>query len=248
MKRSLLLTIAALFAFMAGCGDSSDTSLETGGTSLAKEKVLTLPSGALINIFFDDSGVIGTAIRVNVQMRSLGSQPGDTAGTLDWGDKSTTRVIDDNTVLYHHIYSVPGIYLTSIQIDGDDKVSGFTVAISAAPVVAPSAAVAVVPPPPGRFADFTCDPVSGTPQSLTDSAVLSLPDSFSPPAYFIASVTLLGPACSLPYGPLATNPGPGDSVGGRPSEFGCAVGDVFTISYTSLDGPSTAECSWPVIP
>ncbi|MFT5114873.1 MAG: hypothetical protein ACI8P9_004215 [Parasphingorhabdus sp.] len=149
MKRSLLITIAALFAFMAGCGDSSDTSLETGGTS---------------------------------------------------------------------------------------------------PVVAPSAAVAAVPPPPGRFADFTCDPVSGTPQSLTDSPVLSLPDSFSPPAYFIASVTLFGPACSLPYGPLATNPGPGDWVGGRPSEFGCAVGDVFTISFTSLDGPSTAECSWPVIP
>ena len=72
----------------------------------------------MIYVQYDESGTVGEAILV--KFREEGVMPGESTGTLHWGDNSATRVRDGST--FRHVYKSSGIYQIALQTDLGSKI------------------------------------------------------------------------------------------------------------------------------
>ena len=124
MKKLIALLLTSVVLVVAGCGNNNSSSTgASSGVSLARgENTVVTSTGGMVHVVFDDRGIAGSPIRIKVTLREPGANPGEGTGTLNWGDNTTDRVRDDNTVVVKHIYPLPGTYTLAIQPDGADKV------------------------------------------------------------------------------------------------------------------------------
>ena len=242
MKISSLLAFA-LGVFLVGCSNqTSITSSGSGNTNtLNKTESVESVSGSQINMIYDEPVVAGQPHTFYFQLRPQGATPGETTGTVHWGDNSSSRIRDDHTMAIPHTWASEGAYDIAVQIDGEAKaVVTRGLGVSAAGTSSASSAQT------NLFAGFTCSPASGTPIS-SGAFTEFIFASGDPIGTLFPSVTVnLGTQCETPITrSIRITPATALHFLGPPHM--CNVGDIYTVvMQTSTPGPGFASCSWPI--
>ena len=200
-------------------------------------------SGSQINMIYDEPVVAGQPHTFYFQLRPQGATPGETTGTVHWGDNSSSRIRDDHTMAIPHTWASEGAYDIAVQIDGEAKaVVTRGLGVSAAGTSSASSAQT------NLFAGFTCSPASGTPIPLV-SQPLFVYASGAPVGTLFPMVTVqTSQLCPLISSHRIRIP-PTDTqyIVDSPDLFGCLPGDTYiVVMQTSTPGPGFASCSWPI--
>ena len=162
MKSILRLIITSALFLVAGCGSHSDS--DTGGghsngghSNLNRvDKVINLDSSAIIYVEYEEMAKVGEPWEILIKMRANGAVPGETVGTIHWGDYTDDRVRDGMTLT--HSYQSSGNYTFAIQIDGDEKKVAGTVTVLGSQTSEAEVFVSAQRETSGIFAASTCSP------------------------------------------------------------------------------------------
>ena len=207
MKKFSWVAITTMLLSIAGCGDHSRTS--SGGEVASNlnrvENVIDLDSAAIIYVAYENTAEVGEEWEILIKLRASGAAPGETVGTIHWGDFTDDRVRDGMTLT--HSYQSSGSYTFAIQIDGDEKKIAGTVTVLGSQTSGGASAVFVsaLTEASGIFSASTCSPANAN-ISFSDLPIRLAADSTAnpvPAGYGRSKngIVLLPTSCSAPGSP-----------------------------------------------